>query len=268
MNNNEDILKKILLHMKYDSGKTLKENEIALKRVLKESCIPANTILTQVESGKVRSEEYPELGKWGDGTCKCANTTECLEFKSECCKKPSVSVEGNVVFDYAADGRILELPQNTKILSRFNTNDMSLESVEEFKGRAPLIQQSCETNRPIKNGKYDINECLKDFKEKFIKNIKNDSVHSFMVDGKKYSSCFVIRKTVGSANQFFTVEEMKPHTGYGSPCVENKMWAKYNTDIKKPSDTNKTGNKFELDIPGATKNEYDNTTKLSFDLEL
>ena len=264
MKNNEDILKKILLHMKYDSKKTLKENEISLKKVLKESCIPANTILTQSESGKLRSEQYPELGKWGDGTCKCTNTPECLEFKTECCKKPKVSVdyeEYNVKTDYATDGSILELPRDAKIINRWSTSEILNMSNDSL-----TYLENCKTLRP-----NDVDNCMREYKEKMSKNVKDKSVHTFDVDGKIYRSCYsryytdVLNKVV-----LAPIDKVRWFVSYATPeCRNGERW-KGITKVEEPKskETNSSGNKFDIVVPGATKNEYDDKTKLSFDLEL
>jgi len=86
MNDREDLLKKILLHMKYDSKNTLSENKNNLKPLLTEKCIPLNTVLTDRKNkGNYRSDKYKELGKWGDGRCPCKDS-QCLEFNENCCK--------------------------------------------------------------------------------------------------------------------------------------------------------------------------------------
>jgi len=264
MNNNEDILKKILLHMKYDSSKTLKENEIGLKRVLRESCIPLDTTLTQAESGKIRSNNYPELGKWGDGNCKCTNNTTCLEFKSECCKQVKVSVDANeynIKTDYATDGSILELPRDVKILSRWNTSNILSMSNEDL-----VYFENCKKLRPD-----DVDNCMKEYKNTLSKNVKDKSVASFMVNDKTYHSCYqryyldVLNKVVLSP-----IEKVVWFTGYATPrCRDGEKWQGISkVEEPKSKETNSSGNKFDIVVPGATKNEYDDKTKLSFDLEL
>ena len=89
MNNAEDILKKILLNMRYDPRKSLKENKILLNE---ETCVPLDAKLElysgnhALAKGKPKSLIYPELGTWGDGTCRCRENLKCLEYNKSCCK--------------------------------------------------------------------------------------------------------------------------------------------------------------------------------------
>lgn len=264
MIDNENILKKILLHMKYDSSKTLKENELSLKRVIKESCIPLDTTLTQAESGKIRSENYPELGKWGDGNCKCSDNTTCLEFKPECCKKLKVSIdtnEFNIKTDYATDGSILELPRDAKILSRWYTSNITNMTNEGL-----VYFENCKKLRPD-----DVDNCMKEYKDVMSKNVKDKSVHSFMVNGKTYTSCYQRYYRDNLNNVVLSpVDEIVWFTGYATPrCLDGEKW-KGITKVEEPktTETNPSGNKFDISVPNAMKNEFDNQTKVTFDLDL
>jgi hypothetical protein len=94
MSNVDDILKQILLNMNYDSSKTLLEN----RKIITEACIPLSEPLNDFVKGKNRSDKYPELGKWEDGTCRCEEDTKCLKFKKNCCKtvgKPVANIKSS-----------------------------------------------------------------------------------------------------------------------------------------------------------------------------
>jgi len=266
MSKNEDILKKILLHMKYDSKKTLSENRL----LVEEDCIPLNTLLSNIVSGETRSTTYPELGRWGDGRCMCKENTKCLEYKPECCPKLKVTAEQNVFFETAADGRVLELPSTAKILSRFSANDWALESIEDFGNRNNgIFKLACETNKPLIDGfkEYNLRDCLNGYKNKYVNNIKDKSVFSFTANGKKYSSCYVIREVVGGTNKYLNSDKLKVHTGYGSPCSENVMWDKYKTEdgngIKKSEQID--GSEAEVYKSGNNTDKYSPTSKFKSD---
>ena len=88
----EKILKKILLNMKYDSRKTLTENTESTNQ----DCIPFSFQLDEYKLNELRSKQYPELGKYGDGKCKCERDP-CLRYDKNCCQEPEEPK--NVLFD-------------------------------------------------------------------------------------------------------------------------------------------------------------------------
>lgn len=116
MKNQDDLLKRILLNIKYDSRKTLSENKERI--LLKEETCPEirQQILNNLDQdtygveGQLRSRKYPKWGSWGDGSCICDkyNPAEgyremcdlTLGFSKKCCKngksvtkkKPTVSL--------------------------------------------------------------------------------------------------------------------------------------------------------------------------------
>ncbi len=156
MTTKDELVKRILLNIKYDSKKTLSENK---KRVLKEegncSEIRQQIVLnldqdTYGVKGQIRSRKYPKWGKWGDGRCICGSYnppegyTEMCSFETgfsvKCCKnqktpqrvvsadKPSfekydpqknqVDSSGNFFDDSSYDGTPLKLPTDVKNIKR------------------------------------------------------------------------------------------------------------------------------------------------------
>ena len=241
MKNNEDILKRILLNMKYDPKKTLNEN----KRTLNESCISLNIKLTQFQEGSLRSTQYPELGKWKDGTCKCTDNKKCLEFKKSCCKKKDVWVvsvdpseisqekipdevkEIKYVTYLDSNGSPLILPENTKILAwNMTKNEISKLPIEEFGEEVPWAKNICEATR-----KDDILNCYSEFKNKWLSVTTTDkTVHSFYVNNKKYQSCITVR----DKNGWKSIENIKFHTGYYTSCEPlGEMYVPENINTKK-----------------------------------
>ena len=241
MKNNEDILKRILLNMKYDPKKTLNEN----KRTLNESCISLNIKLTQFQEGSLRSTQYPELGKWKDGTCKCTDNKKCLEFKKSCCKKKDVWVvsvdpseisqekipdevkEIKYVTYLDSNGSPLILPENTKILGwNMSKNEINKLPIEEFGEQIPWAKNICEATR-----KDDILNCYSEFKNKWLSVTTTDkTVHSFYVNNKKYQSCITVR----DKNGWKSIENIKFHTGYYTSCEPlGEMYVPENINTKK-----------------------------------
>jgi hypothetical protein len=90
MNNTDDILKRILLNMKYDPRKTLNENKE--KVLLKEETCPEirQQIMTNLDQdtymivGQLRSRKYPKWGSWGDGSCICDKYNPAEGYKEMC----------------------------------------------------------------------------------------------------------------------------------------------------------------------------------------
>jgi hypothetical protein len=266
MNNTDDILKRILLNMKYDPKKSLNENR---KLVIKESCVPLDAKLTQFQEGSNRSNEYPELGKWKDGTCKCTSNTNCLEFKAECCKSTKVSVDDTkgIKYDVATDGSTLELPSDAKVLRRWDTSKVVNLTPQEFAQVAPRTMENCKSLYP-----NNIDKCLNDYKQKFINSVKNNSVSSFVAYDKTYKNCYTfnhVNKETGLLAPS-SPEKITFFSGYFTDCEkrENPWNGVTKKETPKSSEDTSTGNKFAIGQKGAIKNEYDNETKFSFDLEL
>jgi hypothetical protein len=240
MNNAEDILKKILLNMRYDPRKSLKENNASLKRNLTEGCIPLDTKLetySDSEDGsrnKPRNITYPELGKWGDGNCKCKKNSKCLEFKKSCCtgKTGVVSLgdleqerikdepttdetpttEIKYVQHVGALGNVLVVPEKTKILSRSMTREeLEVATIEKYGEWYKDLKKGCETTRS-----NDAIKCLQEFKDKQISLMPQGRyVISFQLpNGEKYDDCF----TVYDSNGFVPVEKQTFFDAYYTSC--------------------------------------------------
>jgi hypothetical protein len=238
MNNTEDILKRILLNMKYDPKKSLNEN----KRTLNESCIPLNAKLTQFQEGGLRSNQYPELGKWKDGTCKCVDNNKCLEFKKSCCKKTVVSTDTSGITQEKipdevkeikyityldGNGNPLILPENAKIITwNISKGEINKIPIEKFGEQIPWAKHICEATR-----KDDILNCYSEFKNKWLSVTTTDkSVHSFYVNNKKYQSCITVR----DKNGWKSIENIKFHTGYYTSCEPlGEMYVPENINTKK-----------------------------------
>jgi len=97
--------------MKYDSKKTLSENNSSIKldeqitgagQVFQddeEDCIPKNISISR-QKGKLRNKQYPSLGSVGDGKCHCEKNKECLEFKKSCCTDTKVTLSIPSEYEY------------------------------------------------------------------------------------------------------------------------------------------------------------------------
>jgi hypothetical protein len=212
MKNTDDILKRILLNMKYDPKKSLVENKIV---IIKES---------------------PE-----DPT--------------------------DIKYDTATDGSTLELPSDAKVLRRWDTSKIVNLSPQEFSEVVPALSNSCKILYP-----KDIDGCLNNYKQKFINSIKNNSVSSFTAYDKTYKSCYVntyVNKNTGKLAPL-PPETITFFSSYDTDC-KNRVdpWnGVTKKDIKDPNVKTPTGNKFVIDTPNAISNEYDMSTRISFDLEL
>jgi hypothetical protein len=212
MNNTDDILKRILLNMKYD---------------------PKNSL---VENRRLIMEESPE------------GTTE-------------------IKYDTATDGSTLELPSDAKVLRRWDTSKIVNLSPQEFSEVVPALSNSCKILYP-----KDIDGCLNNYKQKFINSIKNNSVSSFTAYDKTYKSCYVntyVNKNTGKLAPL-PPESITFFSSYDTDC-KNRV-DPWNGVTKKESpkstENTSTGNKFAIDQKGSIKNDFDNTSKISFDLEL
>jgi hypothetical protein len=155
MKNENEIVKKILLSMKYDSRKTMSENKKIILEDDVETCEDVRKkILHNLDQsvygveGQLRSAKYPQWGKWGDGKCICSRYNppqgykeKCsfkTGFSTKCCKKgskPQITIDqgditqekdggpkaeaikaGKKMYnDMAINGDQLELPVDTKV---------------------------------------------------------------------------------------------------------------------------------------------------------
>ena len=213
MNNGEDILKKILLNMRYDPRKSLKENKILLNE---ETCVPLDANLElysgnhDLAKGKPKSLMYPELGTWGDGTCRCRENLKCLEYNKSCCKTGVVKVEplydvelkDESTFEQhtGIDGKVLSLPVNSQV--KYSDDDeWWLDVPEVFDITNPDFQPvktACsylQKHKLLKDyGFTDIPSCILGYM-KAIKTKSNQAgsfvVRSFKLpNGKIYGACY------------------------------------------------------------------------------
>ena len=238
MNNGEDILKKILLNMRYDPRKSLKENKILLNE---ETCVPLDAKLElysgnhALAKGKPKSLMYPELGTWGDGTCRCRENLKCLEYNKSCCKTGVVTVGPveylgsipNTFEQYTSiDGKVLSLPVNSQVIYS-DDDEWWLDVPEVFDIKNPDFQPvktACSYLQKYKllkdyGGFTDIPSCILGY----LKSMKSKStqagafvVKSFKLpNGKTYAGCWELNK-----QNDLNVEEApyRPHeikfTGY------------------------------------------------------
>jgi len=239
MNNNNDLLKDILTKMFYDTRSTLNEN----KRHLKESCIPLSTKLTEFQEGSVRSVKYPELGKWRDGTCKCTNNTNCLEFKSECCGKGVVSVEKQVELDLKSDmsynGSTLKVPTTAKITriescsNYYNTRKDTWQSSS--------IDYICNTLKDTTMlqpyGFENFEQCVATYKMSvLITNCKDGAISKIEFDGNTYTPCFQYTEKQGPKTAILRPDQILFLGYFAGPRVSGRVCGSipYNPSNIKP----------------------------------
>jgi hypothetical protein len=165
MDNVDNILKKILLNMRYDSNKTLKENKLLL--------------------------------------------------------------EEDKQYVLASDGRTLELPLNAVINNTHNHSMFNSKSIIDLEYEFPLWSKSCGTRNPKEYGK-----CMNDYKIKWISLVKDGSVMTFTIDGKKYVQCYLVHAPNTKFRVLGTPEDMKIK-GYSNNCTggPSQLWTAYS---KKP----------------------------------
>jgi hypothetical protein len=271
--NIDSVIKKILLNINYDTKKTLSENRYLINE--NTDCVPLDAQLTSFVSGNDRSTTYPELGKWGDGKCLCVENKSCLEYKEECCKKLNVSVGDAVIFAKSADGKTLVLPKRTKIVSTFNKEYIKNIPIEDYAKTSPLEVEACNTNKPSIGGNpYNLYTCLEQYKNKIANTVVNNSVHTFEIDGKKWSPCYGIRTGTQGTYKYYNVDNFKPHTGYGSPCNEYIMWTEYLTkgelnpyETQKGGSTNTNGSEKESTGSGENIKKLEDSKKTTNNLK-
>jgi hypothetical protein len=180
MDNVDNILKKILLNMRYDSNKTLKENKSLL--------------------------------------------------------------EEDKQYVLASDGRTLELPLNAVINSTHNHSMFNSKSISDLEYEFPLWSKSCRTHNPKEYGK-----CMNDYKIKWISSVKDGSVKTFTIDGKKYVQCYSL--TV--SNVLGNPDDLKIK-GYSDNCAGRQLWTAYsktppkNIGVKVVNQACKTKHQTEL----------------------
>lgn len=191
--------------MKYDSRKTLNEN----RNLLREECIPLDTEIVGRESGQLRNPKYPELGKTGDGACKCVNE-KCLKFDKSCCTgvKAKVDVgqleklgtteeppEGSVGItgiDYKGD--TMSLPEGTSNVEKFNFWDKQYIPLRnDYNAVAKRFQSMATTCLKVQPERY--NMCLTESANKLLDTLKQGAFTSFTYDGVNYSLCFGLNES-------------------------------------------------------------------------
>lgn len=222
MKNDNDIIKRILLSMKYDSKNTLSENR---KIILSEDCIPKNLTYDnynpdtgEMKKGELRSLKYPELGKWGDGTCKCKNS-DCLEFKTECCKTGTVTVEKpiqgkpknrlkNVM---AFDGSVLQVP-NDATLQRVKSCQSYYNTYKNTPS-APLkrVCNALKVANQLPNiGAKDETQCAQMYLyQRYMSLCKDGGVSGIEYEGQNYRGCFALSEIIGDQEVY-----LPPHRTY------------------------------------------------------
>jgi hypothetical protein len=214
MKNSDDILKKILLHMNYDSKKTLSENK---RSFILEEKVPINAKLTDFENGKSRSLEYPELGKWGDGRCKCVDIKDELKYETSCCKKGTLSSTGTEYLGVAPeggttegqqeikgidyDGNELMLPIGTTNVKTYNFFDETWipirTNAKNAISRFPRLEEYCKLSKESESGTYgskaeftSIDKCVTDGAQRLLELLKNKSITNFTYGGRNYNLCY------------------------------------------------------------------------------
>jgi hypothetical protein len=240
MKNADELLKRILLNMKYDSRKTLVENK---EYIFEANVIPINTPLTQGIVGNVRSEKYPELGKWGDGNCKCSYTDK-LVFDKSCCKTPTITVDpaeslGNVPegtfeingIDY--NGNPITLPPGTKVGIRYS--DLMYGKYKQDYDEAIKLYPKMVTHCKLSQQYADIKTCVLNSVSKLLENVPDGAIMTFNYEGLWYNACW--SKTTEKPTLQFK------WTGYFGATKEERSVAEKDTCVGTPWDPNKLPDK-------------------------
>jgi hypothetical protein len=182
MENIDDIIKRMVLHMKYDRNKTLSENKILLE---KKDCVPLDATPNLGpdggvgKTGDLRFKDYPELGTWGDGRCRCWDNKKCFKFETSCCNqnpKVKISIDPSEVestfikqedltnsddsyietIDLA--GRKFYLPPGTTNIGYWDINKLKIQtymySISGIDSQTPRVRKYCESQTP-KKSPYD-----------------------------------------------------------------------------------------------------------------
>jgi len=177
MENIDDIIKRMVLHMKYDRNKTLSENKILLE---KKECVPLDAT-PYVDSngerntGDIRFKDYPQLGTIGDGKCRCWDNKKCLEFKESCCgkkKTATASIEPlqrvetkppenfndsgeSYIKTIDLAGREFYLPPETTNIVYWDINKLKIQtymySISGIDSQTPRVRRYCESQTPKKS---------------------------------------------------------------------------------------------------------------------
>ena len=240
--------------MRYDSRKTLNEN----RNLLREKCIPKDTKLNDAVVGNLISDEYPELGKWGDGTCKCSEE-ECLRFDKSCCKKAKVDVgplkyvgkvedppEGSVeIVGINYNGDAMTLPEGTTNVEKFDFWDKQWISLRnDYNAVAKRWQSMATTCLKVQPERY--NMCLTESANKLLDTLKQGAFTSFTYDGVNYSLCFVLNETdlsIGFSGYF-------GKTGLEEPGDCGSIsWTQKSEEIKKSKTDSQVGIDKSIDSP-------------------
>lgn len=235
MNNADEILKRILLNMKYDSSKTLNEN----RSLLSEECIPLDTEIVGRESGQLRNPKYPELGKTGDGNCRCSEE-KCLRFDKSCCKKNAISVGpaerlGNVpegTFDINGidyNGSPITLPSGTKVGVKYS--DLMYGKYKQDYDEAIKLFPKMVTYCELAQQSNDIKKCVLNSVSKLLENVPDGAIMTFNYGGLWYNACYT-KTTEKPTLQF-------KWTGYFGATKEERLVVEKDSCIGTPWDPSK-----------------------------
>jgi len=234
MSTNDDLIKDILTKMFYDTRSTLNENK---NKLILEECISTsikfdnyNPETGEMQKGKPRSIKYPELGTWGDGSCKCKG--ECLEFKKECCGKRTTSVDSvekqvevDLKSDMSYNGSTLKVPTTSKIQriescsNYYNTN--------KDKWKSSSIDYICnvlkDTNMLQPYGFENTEQCVATYKMSVLMtNCKDGAIKTFEYNGDKYTPCFQYTEKQGPQTAILRPEKIVFLGYFTGPAVPGK----------------------------------------------
>jgi len=152
------------------------------------------------------------------------------------------NIQENIV-EKAADGSKLVLPQNTQINWKFGCDAYTQKysnQPELVKKDFPKFVKACQIKFQKKEGE-ELNDCVMNYFNTHISNCVEGSVHSFIVDGIKYASCFKIK----TGGYYLNPEEMKLD-GYFAPSLDasindsgckGKKWENFDGKSEKKYDT-------------------------------
>lgn len=253
MKNQDELLRRILLNMKYDSRKSLNENNASLKRNLNEACIPLDTKLetySDSEDGaknKPRSITYPELGKWGDGNCKCINNNNCLEFKPECCGKLNISVgevqQGKKELDLVPakswTGKIINIPKTAKIrpIPNCKARWEEVANTPPSGGVLEICNQLKDTSQLGIYGFKTVDQCAKAYKKARYDKCVDGGLWGFDYGNDRYGACWQLTFVVGDSAQVYRPEQQVligySLLGDGNATSCGKMWNPYEQPTRK-----------------------------------
>lgn len=245
MNNIEYSVKNILLELKKERKKP---NNKSRQRFLSEECIPKslkydnyNSDTGEITKGQPRSLKYPELGKWGDGSCICKESS-CLEFKPECCKKITMGVgpteQGKKTLDLVPAkswiGKLIEIPKDASVrpiqncAARWQQISASKKTADPGSVVTELCEQLQATSQLNLYGFKNINQCFYSYQEARYQKCVDGGLWGFDYGNDKYSACWQLTQVFGEQarvlrpqEQIFLGYSVNDGTG-GSGC--GKFW--------------------------------------------